>query len=188
MSCGLAFLLTSGTPPPPYNPTRWPPGNCTRPESRCRLPPRVVRSPPTASFTGNPSWASVASALNRIDLNRPLPDYPWPDSTSHSIDLTNAQNQQQYNNALQARQQMALDIFTALWTVTGAGNPATATPPAAGSPSASYDALRWLAQLAVNIVDYIDNDDFLTPFNWNPANKIVSRTAGCSAPNCPVVS
>src|SRR5262249_43188101 len=51
---------------------------------------------------------------------------------------------------------------------TGAGDPASAAP---GSPQ--YDALRWLAQLAVNVVDYLDPDDYLTPFNWRPGEWVV---------------
>src|SRR5262249_52884042 len=43
----------------------------------------------------------------------------------------------------------------------GAANPATVT---VGSPE--FAALRWLAQLAVNIVDFIDNDDYITAFPW----------------------
>jgi len=31
-----------------------------------------------------------------------------------------------------------------------------------------YDAIRYLAQLAANIVDYIDGDNINTPFVWNP--------------------
>jgi hypothetical protein len=70
-----------------------------------------------------------------------------------------------YALAVQARQQLAADIFNCLRQLTGAGDPATVDPTAS---VAQYRALRWLAQLAVNIVDYIDTDDYSTPFNWNP--------------------
>src|SRR5260370_23532061 len=48
-------------------------------------------------------------------------------------------------------------------------------PPGVTPGSPRFNALRWLAQLAVNIVDYIDSDDYITPFNWYtepaPSNK-----------------
>jgi hypothetical protein len=60
-----------------------------------------------------------------------------------------------------ARQQFAEDIYAALRVVTGAPDPSTVT-----FPSDDANTLRWLAQLAVNIVDYVDSDDYITPFKW----------------------
>jgi hypothetical protein len=130
---------------------------------------------------------NLALALSRVDLNRFLPPYPqhgtgtsvatyvpgpmardtatgaplqpydrwdgWPNST-------NILNQAQ--SALAARQQLANDIYRRLLLVTGVkpvGTPATPT-------AADLAPRRWLAQLAVNIVDYIDEDDISTPFNF----------------------
>ncbi len=111
-----------------------------------------------------------------------LPPGPLPDGT----------------NGLQAdwdRQQLARDIFARLIVATGAAGYVDTMPatgflritlplpgtniltmpvgsPTAGTPitytQPQYDALRYLAQLAANIVDYIDNDDISTTFIWNP--------------------
>src|SRR5262249_39247487 len=103
--------------------------------------------------------AAALTALRRLDLNRHLPDYPVPDSTGRITDLVG------FAVAETARQHMAAEIFEVLWRVTGAGNPALTPPPGATNHEpARWDALRYLAQLAVNIVDYIDTDDYITPF------------------------
>jgi hypothetical protein len=93
---------------------------------------------------------------------------------------------QQFIYAQQKRQQLATDIYNVLVLVTGAQNPNTpiSTPtlvdpapnsvPTTAPGSPAYLAAQWLAQLAVNIVDYIDNDDFITPFNWDRTNSTVT--------------
>lgn len=63
------------------------------------------------------------------------------------------------------RQMLAHDIYLRLLSLTGSTVP---TIPAAGPTDPGFNdqlrSLRALAQLAVNIVDYIDEDDIMTPF------------------------
>ncbi len=91
------------------------------------------------------------------------------------------------------RQNLARDIFARLIVATGAAafvntstgdvtspviqfqNGATTITLTANGSSITltqqeYNALRYLAQIAVNIVDYIDKDDISTPFIWNPVD------------------
>jgi hypothetical protein len=129
-------------------------------------PAVLAPRPPVAESEFGPDGRTAAAltALRRVNLNRYLPDYPLPDPTTGRISdpLT-------FTVAQTARQHFAAELFEVLWRTTGAGDPALAAPP--GSPlhdPTRWDAFRYLAQLAVNIVDFIDNDDYSTPFNWRP--------------------
>ena len=119
---------------------------------------------PNTDFTAldgrmNFQLVSAMSILSkRLDLNRPLPDYPAASSGIMSA------TDPKFLAAQQARQDFARDIFDRLRLITGADDPASV--PAGPSSNPSKDALRWLAQLSVNIVDFIDNDDIMTPFPW----------------------
>jgi hypothetical protein len=142
--------------------------------------------PPSGAVTNNPGatppnpsefgadWKAVSAALGRIKLNRPLPPYPHMGSGlmppyqaalvtwGTAYDLTKGPIAAQYNAALGARQTLANDIYRRLLALTGVtpvANPATPT-------STELIPRRWLAQLAANIVDFIDEDDFSTPFNF----------------------
>src|SRR5262249_32826417 len=64
------------------------------------------------------------------------------------------------------RQQLARDVFDRLRYAVGAMEPDLAVQLTGGTSTPEFRALRYLAQLAVNIVDYVDNDDVMTPFNW----------------------
>lgn len=125
--------------------------------------------------------SSPYASLPPLDLNRPLADYRA--NTALPLSDTNV------GNAVQAqtdRQQFAMDIFARLVAATGAQgatvNPQTgvvtitATPGGTPVPS-PYDQLRRLAQLAANIVDYIDNDDVSTVFQWNTAANLAQGDA-----------
>jgi hypothetical protein len=112
-------------------------------------------TPPPGSEFGTPG-------LPRLDVNRPLPDYPPPDPATGALDLSTPATLRRFQAATAARQGLARDLFLTLVNSTGAADPRTTrAPPAVPDP-----ALRWLAQLAVNMVDFIDSDDYVTPFNW----------------------
>lgn len=121
-------------------------------------------TPANSEFDAN-SWRSISAALLKLDLNRKLTDYPTPDATTGAItDMTG------YTNALNDRTNFATDIFNRLRAATGALDPGTVES-SYGLTSNEFKALRYLAQLAVNIVDYIDYDDYNTPFTWYKDTK-----------------
>jgi hypothetical protein len=141
------------------------------------FPPVAQRgaTPPNSEFDPA-TWRAISTALGRIDLNsiKGFITYPTPGATG-AINLGGPPDpqypqfntaQDQFNAAHGQRQQMARNIYTALRAATGA----IADPPNAPNPettaNADFQALRWLAQLSVNIVDYIDYDDISTPFKW----------------------
>ncbi|WP_439621750.1 hypothetical protein [Gemmata sp.] len=137
----------------------------------------LQRSMLMPGYTGTTPLASdPAAALGPIDLNRPLADYRGATATGALTPSTvNAANASTADND---RQQFAMDIFARLVAATitettteASVNPTTGvvTLGTAATPgSAPYTKLRQLAQLAANIVDYIDSDDVSTAFVWNP--------------------
>lgn len=135
-----------------------------------------------SDFTSSTQWTNALAALGAVDLNRPLADYRGTAPTG-PLSPTTMTNQPQ---ADQDRQALARDIFVRLAAATGAaltinkdGNglplpsngdgtrPQYAVPAGLTAGNPQYDALRYLAQLSANIVDYIDNDDVSTVFAWN---------------------
>jgi hypothetical protein len=133
--------------------------------------PPLPTAPPAGTSEFLPNWRAATAAMGRLDLNRLLTTYPPPDPASGG--QIAAANMPVYNQAVLDRQQFAWDIFRRLAYVTTGydfNNPANAgllVPPALGTPpSAQWSAFQWLAQLAVNMVDYIDNDDINTAFAW----------------------
>jgi hypothetical protein len=131
----------------------------------------------TGDFTWQwPSAAQLQTALSRINLNRRLTPYPLYDTAlGFTPNWTNPQSGNTYNKvfttagdlaaaaeALADRQKFADDIYRRLLLVTGVPPPAIPATPT----DAELAPRRWLAQLAVNIVDFIDEDDIMTPFNF----------------------
>lgn len=120
--------------------------------------------PPNSPGTGEfgPDYRGWAGLAKRLDINRPLTAFPTPDGTGR-INTADPN----LPTAIQDRRNLAQDIFNRLrFVTTGARSGAPITDPV-GSPQ--YNALRWLAQLAVNIVDLRDLDNVMTTFVWDTA-------------------
>jgi hypothetical protein len=124
--------------------------------------PTNRNTPPSGEF--GPDWRAIDAALGRVNLNRALTPY-----TATTID-----------QADRDRQQLAADIFIRLVAVTGVYDIFNPIDPNTGMPrpigQQQFNALRWLAQLAANIVDYVDSDDVMTLFNWaNPTSPVYAN-------------
>ncbi|MGF1578095.1 MAG: hypothetical protein ACFCD0_01895 [Gemmataceae bacterium] len=112
--------------------------------------------PNAGDFNG--SARSALAALGKLDLNREL--------TAYAAD---------FKKANKDRQQFAQEIYDRLVWVTTGNRPNGQNVPA--NPHESYAARQWLAQLAANIVDFIDEDDVNTLFLWNPPAGMGMQTA-----------
>src|SRR5262245_23895473 len=111
--------------------------------------------------------AKLGHLIGAMDVNRKLTDYRlWTARPFGAMPApTPPFNQPNIGNVAQAvadRQQLAADILLRLRLATG-----RITAPSV--PTANDPTDRLLAQLAVNIVDFIDNDDCITPFKWTSA-------------------
>ena len=144
-----------------------------------------VPRPPTAAGGDYASddGRNRRAALGPVDLNRALADYrdltAWPNIDPQTGRPTpQPPGPANMRNALRAwadRHNLARDVFARLVVATGAmatvdaasGDVTIAADPAKNQPE--FDALRQLAQIAVNVVDYTDADDVSTPFRWNPS-------------------
>jgi hypothetical protein len=171
---GIPATITAGvwssTTPRGQNPINYP------------VIPGPLAPPTIGDFDTTTLRSLVASLQFRVDLNRTLAKYPAPDPTYGVFDTTSPHNpaantQTQILQATTDRQTFAQDIFTALRQAAGIQDPSTVWTSVAGfKGDRQIYALRYLAQLAVNIVDFIDYDDYNTPFNW------INAPAGPSAP------
>jgi hypothetical protein len=150
--------LTPGIPPPG---SQWGAGGRAAP---------VVQT--ITNFDGFPGFSFTIDTRTRLDLSRTLPAYPNPRSATVStggrVDFNKAGAQAAFDAAQNARIQLALEIYYRLIRATGAYDPFIydvknyKVPPTPGE----LNALRYLAQLAANIVDFIDTDDYSTPVHW----------------------
>src|SRR5262249_40870465 len=80
-----------------------------------------------------------------------------------TIDAPDGPVWKQFVLAQAARQQLANDLYRRLLAVAGVPPILPDQNPQA-PPAVLLKARRWLAQLAVNLVDYLDEDEISTPF------------------------
>ena len=124
-------------------------------------PERLEGGGPKAFPTGtggefSPDGRAVDAALGRVDLARLMPDYPAPGAGGQIVDMP---------GFLAA--QTARNNWPATCSCASPRRSAQHDPAAAAAPTThEVRTLRWLAQLAINMVDFIDDDDYSTPFNW----------------------
>ncbi len=119
------------------------------------LLPLNLPTPPTAV-------SAIVGYLGQINLNKTLTNYPIPNyifgvngrggkyANDNDLDIKKANDE---------RQKFAEELFNGLKLATGV-------------VATDLEANRYLAQLAVNIVDYIDKDDVMTEFIWKTGETV----------------
>jgi hypothetical protein len=199
----MPYLWSSVPIPPnpavPSSPYTVVAGNPSEPPKGPSIPFPVAPYPtPPANGDFQGAWRSAAAALGKVNLNRYLRPYPHQgqgldplgtdysatpliatnDSSQHRFDVGGPAVAAQFAAAQRDRQQLARDIYDRLVAVTGASVPAfSSVGTIRQSPSnAQLVPLRWLAQIAVNIVDFIDEDDIATPFNFYGPSDALDRS------------
>jgi hypothetical protein len=157
--------------------------------------PQLLRSGPIPSnsefnLPGSPAgspasnWRaaiqSIRQIIGRTDLSQTLPLYPNQINpaitrfdSANPVSATDTRPiNAVYALAHQARVNLATDIYRTLRKLVG-----VQAIPVADQPSPTEAELmprRWLAQLAVNIVDFVDSDNISTPLNFYPDNEPVT--------------
>jgi hypothetical protein len=139
------------------------------------------RIPGQPSTNLQADWRSNDAALEKVNLSQILPPYPHQDPNTflnppipgiqpYYARFDDGGNVQSLSNTAQkARQEMATQIYRRLLVVTGAAYPDDWNAQTGVNDPGRLAVLRWLGQLAVNIVDYIDEDEISTPFNFYAA-------------------
>jgi hypothetical protein len=132
------------------------------------FPPLALRRLDSENGEFRSKWQAADADLERVNLNRRLTPYPLPAAQTLAtyngrFDVAAAAGQ--FQQAQRDRQKLADDIYRRLLAVTGIAPPARPAAPT----DTELMPRRWLAQLAVNMVDFIDEDDVSTPFNFYTA-------------------
>ena len=120
---------------------------------------------------------SAMARLGAVNLNRKLTDYR-NDETQYFTSANVRANPNKATLARYERHCLARDIFTRICVAMGepvvllrnavSGDIFAVPNPTVAPGTPPYDRMRVWAQLAANMVDFIDTDDVMTTFVWNP--------------------
>ena len=132
------------------------------------MPPIKGYNPIGDSIDVNPNLTSPALKVNLSRYLTPFPNLVQDNTTDKTNYIDYASNSAVFIKAQGDRTNFASELFDSLRNVIGIikYESVITNPAFAGDLLEIKRSNRWLAQLAANIVDFIDADDFNTVFNW----------------------